>query len=133
MDQNSVMKDKMSSYSLPRLLGGGGLSGNHKFNMKFGSIRLSKSFREKRSKSIARTDDIYARSKCPTSSDLYNMLPIPVINRCGTLHKNQFRGVKKDVMEKQASLIVHSMTVGKLFIYNLKRFKNINFSSFNFW
>lgn len=105
----------MSTYSLPRLLGGGGMSANNKINFKFGTLRLSKSFRdrEKRSKSVARTEGIYDSRKRP--NDLYHMLPIPAVNR----HRNRFRGARKEEMDQQANLLIHSMTVGNsLFIYH---------------
>jgi BAI1-associated protein 3 len=34
-----------------------------------------------------------------------------VLNRRGSLHHNQFKGVKKDLIEKHASLIIHTLTV----------------------
>lgn len=34
-----------------------------------------------------------------------------LLNRRGSLHHNQFKGVKKELLEKQASLIIHTMTV----------------------
>lgn len=105
----------MSTYSLPRLIGGGGFSTNHKINLKFGTLRFSKSFRERqtRSKSVARVEGLYDSRKKP--NDLYSMLPIPTVNRRGTLHRNQFRGVRKEEMDRQASLLMHSMTVGNGF------------------
>lgn len=109
----------MSTFSLPRLLGGGGMSANHKINFKFGTLRLSKSFREreKRSKSVARTEGLYDTRKEP--NDLYNMLPIPTVNR----HRNQFRGARMEEMDRQASLLIHSMTVGNSLI-TYDRFRN---------
>lgn len=35
-----------------------------------------------------------------------------ILNRRGSLHHNQFKGVKKELIEKQASQIIHTMTVG---------------------
>lgn len=104
----------MSTYSLPRLLGGGGISANHKINLKFGTLRLSKSFREreKRSKSVARAEGLYDTGKRP--NDLYHMLPLPTVNR----HRNRFRGARREELDRQASLVIHSMTVGNsLIIY----------------
>lgn len=34
-----------------------------------------------------------------------------LLNRRGSLHHNQFKGVKKELIEKQQSLIIHTMTV----------------------
>lgn len=39
-----------------------------------------------------------------------------LLNRRGSLHHNQFKGVKKELIEKHASQIVHTMTVGELFV-----------------
>lgn len=36
-----------------------------------------------------------------------------ILNRRGSLHHNQFKGVKKELIEKQASQIIHTMTVGR--------------------
>lgn len=107
----------MSTYSLPRLLGGGGFSSNHKINIKFGTLRFSKSFRERqkqRSKSVARVEGLYDSRK--QQKDLYSMLPIPTVNNGrGTVRRNQFRGVRKEEMDRQANMIMHSMTVGNGF------------------
>lgn len=49
--------------------------------------------------------------------DINNNAPQPAIrrrhllNRRGSLHHNQFKGVKKELIEKHASLIIHTMTV----------------------
>lgn len=52
------------------------------------------------------------------SIDENNNAPVPmarkkILNRRGSLHHNQFKGVKKELIEKQASQIVHTMTVGR--------------------
>lgn len=37
-----------------------------------------------------------------------------VLNRRGSLHRNQFKGVKKELIEKNAYHIIHTMTVGRI-------------------
>lgn len=50
--------------------------------------------------------------------DLNNNRPVPMarqkrlLNRRGSLFRNQFKGVRKELIEKQASQIIHTMTVG---------------------
>lgn len=95
----------MSSLSLNRLCNGGGQSKNKSFNWKFG-----KSLTLPSKKHVMKTR---------SSIDLNNNAPIPmtrqkVLNRRGSLHHNQFKGVKKELMERHASLIIHTMTVGRL-------------------
>lgn len=34
-----------------------------------------------------------------------------LLNRRGSLHHNQFKGVKKELIEKHANQIIHTMTV----------------------
>lgn len=99
----------MSSLSLNRLCNGGGRSKNKSFNFKFGSsstLPLSKNV-----------------TKIPTKiTDLNNNAnaPIPatrrkLLNPRGSLFHNQFKGVKKDLIEKHANLIVHTMTVSHIY------------------
>lgn len=52
------------------------------------------------------------------SIDLNNNRPVPMLrqkhllNRRGSIRHNQFKGVRKELIEKQASQIIHTMTVG---------------------
>lgn len=78
----------MSTYSLPRLINGGGLSNNVKHNMKYGTLPLS------------------VKAVAPPRMNRRSSL-----NRNGSIKHNQFRGIRKDLLEKQTNLIIHSMTV----------------------
>lgn len=93
----------MSALSLNRLCngnGGGGSSGNKFFNFKF-----------------RRNSSTLPTMRHVPKIDINNNDPRPalrkrhLLNRRGSLYHNQFKGVKKDLIEKQASLIVHTMTV----------------------
>uniref|UniRef100_A0A182J7R8 Munc13-4 n=1 Tax=Anopheles atroparvus TaxID=41427 RepID=A0A182J7R8_ANOAO len=114
----------MSTYSLPRLIKGGGLSGNKKFNLKFGTLRLTKSFRslDRREKpAVRRNSERDASSvgavRRPSESP-YNG------GRAGRLPYHPFRGVRKEEIEQQASKIVHLMTIEEL--YEEILFENIH-------
>ncbi|XP_049534834.1 protein unc-13 homolog 4B-like isoform X3 [Anopheles darlingi] len=124
----------MSTYSLPRLIGGGGLSGNKKFNLKFGGLRLSKSFRSldrrekvvpSRSASVVHRDStsLAPGTRRPSESrELPNGTvqagPSGNVHRLGRIPYHPyhpFRGVRKEELEHQASQIVHSMTIEELY------------------
>jgi hypothetical protein len=93
----------MSSLSLGRLCNGGSLN----------SINLNAKF--------GKTSSLPTRKHVPKLEtfdiDINNNAPQPAVrrrhllNRRGSLHHNQFKGVKKDLLEKHASLIIHTMTV----------------------
>lgn len=88
----------MSSLSLNGLCNGVGQSNNKKINLKFSTLP---------------TKNHVPRVK---SMDFNNNAPVPrvrqkLLNRRGSLHHNQFKGVKKELIEKHASQIVHTMTV----------------------
>lgn len=91
----------MSALSLNRLCNGGGSSNNKFFNFKFSSRKSS----------------TLPTMKHVPKIDINNNNPQPAIrkrhllNRRGSLHHNQFKGVKKELIEKSASLIIHTMTV----------------------
>ncbi|XP_040158264.1 protein unc-13 homolog 4B isoform X3 [Anopheles arabiensis] len=116
----------MSTYSLPRLLHGGGLSGNKKFNIKFGTLRLTKSFRslDRREKpAVQRQQERdYGSTIARRASE--NPYGTTTANRPGRLPYHPFRGVRKEEIEQQASLIVHSMTIEEL--YEEILFENIH-------
>lgn len=78
----------MSTYSLPRFINGGGPSNNIKPNLKYGTLPLS------------------VRAVAPLRTNRRSSL-----NRNGSIKHNQFRGIKKDLLEKQTNMIIHSMTV----------------------
>lgn len=87
----------MSTYSLPRLLNGGGLSKNNVVNNKYASLNRYPNGGIKGS--AISVDQNY---------------PIPkrrTLNRNGSIVRNQFRGIKKQILESQTNLLIHSMTV----------------------
>ena len=89
----------MSSLSLPRLIkNGGGYSNNPTVNHKYMSLNN--------------------RNTSPHSKMDYEILrKRRSLNRNGTISKNCFRGVRKDMLERQTTLICHSMTVSILYTY----------------
>lgn len=80
----------MSTYSLPRLLNGCGLSNNHTINRKYASLNRFKHSTETLGPNLNRTNSL---------------------NKNYPLHRNQFRGVKKELLEREANILLHSMTV----------------------
>ena len=109
----------MSSLSLPRLLNGGGSSNNRTFNWKFGS-KKSATLPTKRQQLTMTTDinnnnNISNNNIGETSNKFVPPIPTArrkqLLNRRGSLHHNQFKGVKKEFIEKNAMLIMHTMTV----------------------
>lgn len=100
----------MSSLSLSRLSNGNGA----KKNASIGSIYV-------------KTNSLPTKKHVPKIEpydiDINNNAPQPVarrkhllLNRRGSLHHNQFKGVKKELIEKHASLIIHTMTVKIIFL-----------------
>jgi hypothetical protein len=92
----------MSSLSLNRLFNGSGESKNKNFNWKFGKSSTLPTKRQ--------------IPKIPSAIDVNNNAPVPMtrrklLNRRGSLHHNQFKGVRKELIEKHASQIIHTMTV----------------------
>lgn len=81
----------MSTFSLPRLINGGGLSKNKVVNSKFASLN-----NRQRPVSDSYSDQFMRRK---------------ALNRNGSIVKNQFRGVRKEYLDTQTKLIIHSMTV----------------------
>lgn len=85
----------MSTFSLPRLLNGGGLSRNCMVNTKYATL-----------------------NKCCDISKRCEMEILrrrPPLDRHGTIRRNQFRGVKRDFMERQSTVLAHSMTIDELY------------------
>lgn len=95
----------MSTFSLPRLINGGGLSRNNVINSKFSSLDR---FRNRKQKPLNING---LSSTIPNTSELEHLKKHPPINRNGSIYKNQFRGIKKEYLETQTNLIIHSMTV----------------------
>lgn len=95
----------MSSLSLNRLCNGGGKDKNKRNSWNFG-----RSSTLPLKKQVPKTQSI--------DLDLNNNRPVPMmrqkhlLNRRGSLFRNQFKGVRKELIEKQASQIIHTMTVG---------------------
>lgn len=110
----------MSSLSLPRLLNGGGNSNNRTFNWKFGSSKSATlpTKRQQLTTDINNNSNINKISNNNVGGTGNKFVPpIPtarrkqLLNRRGSLHHNQFKGVKKEFIEKNAMLIMHTMTV----------------------
>lgn len=91
----------MSTYSLPRLINGGGLTNNVKANVKYGTLPLS------------------VRAVAPPRMNRRSSL-----NRNGSIKHNQFRGIKKDLLERQTNMIIHSMTVRIIILFNFDEIFN---------
>lgn len=111
----------MSTLSLNKLINGGGRSGNPVINMKFGN---SNKFATLPSKSLEKStgalnsnhvDDNRSFVPPPPTAEIRRrrslQRPISLCNGTSSLSKNPFRGVKKEVLEKRANLLIHSMTV----------------------
>jgi hypothetical protein len=97
----------MSTYSLPRTVNGQKHTGLA--SMRFGSLsRFSNSFRLSRGRSESKT---LKPHEILHHSVIYDIIPVPVMTKHGSLSRNQFRGVKKEQIDKQADIILHSMTV----------------------
>lgn len=114
----------MSTISLPKL-SNGGFGGKKLLNWKFGSLshfntlpaKIPRKNRDTDSNKSIRSDNASVRL-----SVFEPPIPKPRMTRRGSLmSKNLFRGQKKDLLEKQASLYVHSMTVGYLVEKHLKK------------
>lgn len=92
----------MSTYSLPHLVnGGGGLSGNRVVNQKYASLNRYSAGSTPRLATVGRSRDAASmlRSRRQT------------LNRDGSISRNQFRGIKKQMLDSQTDMILHSMTV----------------------
>lgn len=107
----------MSTFSLPRLINGGGFSKNCVVNRKFAS------FKKKIGKNNCTNNDVktvvevgnsaglnQVNGNCFDQNNTATMRRNP-INRQGSIMKHNFRGVKKQYLESQTNLIIHSMTV----------------------
>lgn len=81
----------MSTFSLPRLINGGGLSRNKVVNSKFASLN-------NRQRPVSANYDDQFSKRMP-------------LNRHGSIARNQFRGIRKEYLDTQTNLIIHSMTV----------------------
>lgn len=127
----------MSSLSLPRLLNGGGSSNNKTFNWKFGSKKSATLPTKRQQLTTTTTTDINNNNNSNKNISSNNVgetsnkfvPPIPtarrkqLLNRRGSLHHNQFKGVKKEFIEKNAMLIMHTMTVC---LFNLSTINHLN-------
>lgn len=87
----------MSTFSLPRLINGGGLSKNKVVNSKFASLN-----NRPRPVSEQYGDQFMKRKP---------------LNRNGSIVRNQFRGIRKDYLDTQTKLIIHSMTVSFIYLF----------------
>lgn len=106
----------MSTHSLPRLCNGGGHTNNRTVNHKYATITGRGSISmiapsENQRQTLKRCDnELMERRKA--------------INRRGSIAENQFRGIKREHLERKTKQIIHSMTVGlylkkkDLFLYS---------------
>uniref|UniRef100_A0A182VXG9 Uncharacterized protein n=1 Tax=Anopheles minimus TaxID=112268 RepID=A0A182VXG9_9DIPT len=98
-----------------------------KFNIKFGTLRLTKSFRslDRRDKSAVQRpqERDYGTTTRRASENPYGTTS-GAVNRPGRLPYHPFRGIRKEEIEHQASVIVHSMTIEEL--YEEILFENIH-------
>lgn len=82
----------MSVQSLPRLLSGEGVKKARENGHKYSTLPA-----KAKATKLAELDEI--------------MMKRQKLNRNGSIGRLQFRGIKKEFFDKQASLIAHSMTV----------------------
>lgn len=94
----------MSTYSLPRLINGGGLSKNKVVNYKYASLNRYPT---------NGIGDSGPAINCNGNAMKTELLLSKrrTLNRNGSIVHNQFRGIKKQMLESQTNLIIHSMTV----------------------
>lgn len=90
----------MSTFSLPRLINGGGLSKNNVVNSKFASLN-------NRPRPVSENFSDQFMKRKP-------------LNRNGSIVKNQFRGIRKDYLDTQTKLIIHSMTVSFIYFFTYR-------------
>lgn len=93
----------MSTFSLPRLINGGGYSHNRTINYKYATINGRGS--------APSTAQLNGRRQPLTKFESDLLQRRKAINRNGSIARNQFRGIKTEHLEKQTTHIIHSMTV----------------------
>lgn len=93
----------MSTYSLPRLLNGGGSSSNQTINNKFASLNRRSSHGPSKHERMQRQQRLNEQEIQERRN---------AITRRGSIAHNQFRGIKREHLERQTTQIVHSLTVG---------------------
>lgn len=114
----------MSTFSLPRLLNGGsggGASRNPVVNQKYGSLNryASTSMAAGGGKSNGSIrpalSTISFAEEDGAGAGGSGFVPVAAkrktLNRNGSIARNQFRGIKKQMLETQTSMLIHSMTV----------------------
>lgn len=111
----------MSTFSLPHLLnGGGGVSsgsaGRHKAAQpQFASLNrfAPKPMTASRLSVDANGSAGGARARlaAPPSKQELLMARRKTLNRNGSIARNQFRGIKKQMLETQTEMLLHTMTV----------------------
>lgn len=102
----------MSTFSLPRLINGGGCSKNSSFNYKFATLNGRGSIPTEAQVNFKRQ----TLSKCETDF----LERRKAVNRRGSIARNQFRGIKGEHLERQTKKILHSLTVGLLLCVLIK-------------
>lgn len=109
----------MSTFSLPHLLNGGGLSKNNVVNHKYSSLTRYPASRSQVSTplpTIISNGTSNVGTGSGTASNSNNKVDIltakrKTLNRNGSIVRNHFRGIKKQMLESQTNLLLHSMTV----------------------
>lgn len=99
---------EMSTFSLPRLCNSSGLSNNRTVNSKFATLdsrgaRISAAQSAQKRQTLKRCENEMMERR-------------NAINRRGSIAENQFRGIKREHLERKTNQIIHSMTV--CFAYN---------------
>lgn len=94
---------EMSTFSLPRLCNSSGLSNNRTVNSKFATL-------DSRG---ARSSGVHLDQKRQTLTRCENemMERRKAIDRRGSINQYQFRGIKREHLERKTKQIIHSMTV----------------------
>lgn len=107
----------MSTFSLPRLLNGGGFSKNNVVNHKYASLNRYPASQSQASTPLPTIISNGASNggagSVTASNSKVDILAAKrrTLNRNGSIVRNQFRGIKKQMLESQTNLLLHSMTV----------------------
>lgn len=93
----------MSTYSLQNLCNSGGLSNNRTVNTKFATL----DDRRPRKAAVQNEQGRQTLKRCENEM----LERRKAINRRGSITQNQFRGIKREHLERKTKQIIHSMTV----------------------
>lgn len=92
----------MSTYSLPRLLNGSGSSSNQMINTKYCTLNGRGSQSPSKHEQLQRQQRLNEKEFNERRK---------AITRRGSIAHYQFRGIKREHLERQTTQIVHSLTV----------------------